>query len=130
MILVAEDDDALRRLIARILRNAGYAVLEAANGEDALSCAGSHGPIDLLVTDVAMPKIGGIELAQRLCACDADMRVMYMSGYPEVVIRTHGGLQPGASWMTKPFRTGEFLRQVRSILEATREAARAEVRRS
>ena len=122
MILVAEDDEPLRRLAARVLRNAGYDVLEAADGEEALTCALDHGHIDLLITDIAMPAMGGVELARRLSACDADMRVIYMSGYSEAAVSRHEELLADASWMTKPFTMAEFLRRVRNTLEATREA--------
>jgi DNA-binding response OmpR family regulator len=115
-ILVAEDDDALRQLVARILRKAGYNVLEASDGEAALACTPSHGRIDLLVTDMVMPKLGGVELARLLCARDADMRVLYMSGYPDVVVRQRSELGPAASWIVKPFAASDLLAEVRSRL--------------
>lgn len=115
-ILLAEDDDALRQLVARILRNAGYNVLEAADGEDALTCSASHGRIDLLVTDMVMPRLGGVELARLLCARDAHVRVLYMSGYPNVIVRKLSELGPDASWIAKPFAGSELLAEVRNRL--------------
>jgi two-component system, cell cycle sensor histidine kinase and response regulator CckA len=112
-ILLAEDDDALRQLVARILRKAGYNVLEASDGEAALTCSASHGRIDLLVTDMVMPKLDGVELARLLCARDAHMPVLYMSGYPDVILRQRGELGPAASWIVKPFAASELLAEVR-----------------
>ena len=119
-ILLVEDDEPLRQLVARVLRNAGYSVLEAADGEDALHCSASHDRIDLLVTDVVMPRLGGVELARRLCALDADMRVMYMSGYSEGVVEKRGALQTDAPWITKPFAPTQLLHEVRNLLNAIR----------
>ena len=119
-ILLAEDDTALRQLVARILRNAGYTVIEAVDGEDALTRSASHGRIDLLVTDMVMPKFGGVELARRLCARDGAIRVMYMSGYPDVVDRKRNELDSGVSWIAKPFAASELLREVRSRLDQAR----------
>jgi DNA-binding response OmpR family regulator len=112
-ILLAEDDDALRELVARILRKAGYNVLEASDGEDALTCSAGHPHIDLLVTDMVMPKLGGVELARLLCARDAQMRVLYMSGYPDVIVKKRSELGPAASWILKPFAARELLAEVR-----------------
>jgi two-component system cell cycle sensor histidine kinase/response regulator CckA len=117
-ILLAEDDESLRRLAARVLRNAGYRVLEATNGEDALNGSGDHGQIDLLITDVEMPKMGGGELARRLCARDPDLRVVYMSGYSEAALKKHVSLTPEAAWLTKPFSPSDLLREARSQLDA------------
>ena len=117
-ILLVEDDDALRELSARVLRNAGYRVCEAVNGEDALSDSERHGHIALLLTDVVMPKIGGVELAERLCSRDPALRVIYMSGYSEAVLRSQGVLRPNAPWLTKPFSPSQLLHQVRTTLDA------------
>jgi CheY-like chemotaxis protein len=116
-ILLAEDDAALRQLVARILRTAGYNVLEAADGEAALTCSANHGRVDLLVTDMVMPKLDGVELARLLCARDADMPVLYMSGYPDVVIRKRSELGPDAAWIAKPFTATALLEQVRDRLK-------------
>jgi len=116
-ILLVEDDESLRQLAARVLRNGGYRVLEAANGEDAMNGAGDHGQVNLLITDVEMPKMGGGELARRLCARDPGLRVVYMSGYSEAALKKHVALTPGAAWLTKPFSPSELLREARSQLD-------------
>ena len=116
-ILLAEDDDALRQLVARILRAAGYKVLEAADGEAALTCSANHGRVDLLVTDMVMPKLDGVALATALCARDVHLPVLYMSGYPDGVIRKRSELGPEASWIAKPFAATALLEQVRNRLK-------------
>lgn len=118
-ILLVEDDDALRQFVARVLRNAGYSVVEAGNGEDALEVPESHGRIDLLITDVVMPKLGGVELARRLCACDPQLRVVYISGYSEATLKKQNALGPEAAWLTKPFTSRELLQEARSGLSGT-----------
>jgi two-component system, cell cycle sensor histidine kinase and response regulator CckA len=118
-ILLAEDDDALRRMAARALRTSGYDVIEAANGEEALECWDRHPQrIDMLVTDVAMPKIGGLELARLVRQRNAAIRVIYMSGYSQASIATPAELQPDASWISKPFSLRDFLLTIRISLEA------------
>jgi CheY-like chemotaxis protein len=115
-ILLVEDDDALRQFVARVLRNAGYYVVEAGNGEDALEAPESHGRIDLLITDVVMPKLGGVELARRLCARDPQLRVVYISGYSEATLKKQNALGPEAAWLTKPFTCSQLLQEARSGL--------------
>ena len=119
-ILLAEDDKALRYLVARILRSAGYTVIEAVDGEDALECSARHGRIDLLVTDMVMPKLGGVELARRLCERDGDIRVMYMSGYPDAGLGKRSEFDPDASWVAKPFAASDLLQEVRHRLDTPR----------
>jgi two-component system, cell cycle sensor histidine kinase and response regulator CckA len=116
-ILLVEDDDPLRRLIARVLSNAGYDVIEAVNGEDALNRYAAHAHIDLLITDVVMPKIGGLELADLLCARDPGLRIVYMSGYSETLLPQNAALRRDAAWMTKPFSPSELLRETRNGLD-------------
>ena len=122
-ILVVEDDDSLRQLAARVLRKAGYRVLEAVNGEDALNLVDACGQIDLLITDVVMPKIGGLELARRLCGRDPDLRVVYMSGYSDAAFRNQDALAPDAVWLTKPFSPTRLVHEVRIGLNARRFSA-------
>jgi CheY-like chemotaxis protein len=117
-ILLAEDDKALRHLIARILRGAGYTVIEAVDGEDAIACSAGHDRIDLLVADMVMPKLGGIELARRLCARDAGMRVLYMSGYPDAGLGKRSELALAGAWIAKPFAASDLLREVRNRLDS------------
>jgi len=118
-VLLAEDEEAVRSLAREVLRGAGYTVLEAGNGEEALRVAGSHpGPIHLLLTDVIMPRLGGPELARRLQPLRPDMRVLFMSGYTDGDISSFGGLGSETSLLQKPFQPIVLARRVREVLEA------------
>jgi PAS domain S-box-containing protein len=118
-VLLAEDSDVVRCYIVEILRLGGYVVLEADSGEEALRIAEDHdGPLDLLVTDMVMPGIGGAELATRLTATLPELKVLFISGYPEYATGKHRLLKTGVPFLGKPFRAGVFLEKVREILDA------------
>ena len=117
-ILVAEDEDAVRRIACRILTGEGYRVLEAGDGEEALAVLATHdGPVDLLLTDVVMPRLGGRDLATRVAASERSIRVLYMSGYTddEVLRRSFEGEE--AILIRKPFTRETLLRRVREALD-------------
>jgi CheY-like chemotaxis protein len=117
-VLVVEDEDAVRRLAERILRAAGYRVLQAANGGEALLlCEERGGEIDLLLTDVVMPRMSGKQLAARLVASCPRLRVLFMSGYSEHGIEQRGVLDPGARLISKPFTAAELCARVREVLD-------------
>jgi PAS domain S-box-containing protein len=118
-VLLAEDDDAVRRLACVALREHGYTVLEARNGEDALRVARSDRQrgIHLLITDVVMPGLSGGELALQLADERPDMRVLYTSGYAED-ITMRAGLTRGAPLLAKPFLSRDLLRSVRETLDS------------
>ncbi|MFC1896521.1 PAS domain S-box protein, partial [Thermodesulfobacteriota bacterium] len=116
-ILIAEDDDGLRKLARTVLKQSGYKVLEAENGEDALRVGEGHdGLIDLLLTDVVMPKMGGKEVADRLQPLHPQMKVIYMSGYTDNAIAHHGVLALELTFIQKPFTPEGLTRKVREIL--------------
>jgi two-component system cell cycle sensor histidine kinase/response regulator CckA len=118
-VLLAEDSDVVRCYISEILRLGGYAVLEASSGEAALQVAEDHrGPLDLLVTDMVMPGIGGSELASRLSASTPGLKILFISGYPEYAAGKHRLLKEGVPFLGKPFRAAVFLDKVREILDA------------
>jgi PAS domain S-box-containing protein len=118
-VLLVEDEETVRSLARDVLRDAGYTVLEAGDGEEALRVAGSHpGPIHLLLTDVIMPRLGGPELARRLQPLRPDMRVLFMSGYTDGDISSYGGLGTETSLLQKPFQPIVLARRVREVLEA------------
>ena len=101
------------------LRKRGYRVLAASNGFDALRVGEGHGgPIDLLLTDVVMPKMNGKELATQLRSRRREVRVLYMSGYSDDVIEHHGVLQEGAGFLPKPFTLEALTQKVRAVLDA------------
>ncbi len=120
-ILVVEDEDAVRTLASRILLRAGYKVLDAANGGEALLlCERQPEAIDLLLTDVVMPNLSGSELAGRLRKLRSDLVVVYMSGYTQNSI-VHGGVpDEGVRLVEKPFTQEKLLAEVRRALDEER----------
>jgi len=121
-ILVVEDSDMVRSLVSQVLRKAGYSILEARSGEDALRIAGLYeGPIHLLVTDVVMPGMGGRQVADRLTATRPETRVLYVSGYTENAIVHQGVLEAGIDFLEKPFTPQALEQRVAEVLG--REAA-------
>jgi signal transduction histidine kinase len=120
-ILLAEDQDDVRRIACEILRRYGYRVLEARNaGEALLVCERHPERIHLLVTDVVMPKMTGRELAERLVALQPRLRVLYMSGYTDHAVVNHGHLEPDVAYVEKPLVPEAFARSVREVLDQTR----------
>jgi two-component system cell cycle sensor histidine kinase/response regulator CckA len=117
-ILVVEDESGLREMVEQLLEDQGYEVLSAANSYEATQVCSMHrGPIDLLLTDVVMPKTNGPELARRLSELRRRMRILYMSGYPSETITRHGVLGSGAAFLEKPFTPETLARKVRSVLD-------------
>ncbi|MFZ5453375.1 MAG: PAS domain S-box protein [Thermodesulfobacteriota bacterium] len=118
-ILVVEDDDTLRQVIARGLKRFGYKVLTAANGGEALlTCERRKSPIHLLLTDVILPQMGGRELAERLTSLRPDLKVLYMSGYTENAIVHHGILNDDIGFLQKPFKVNVMVEKIREILDS------------
>lgn len=117
-VLVAEDESGLRALTRKILEAKGYEVLTAANGTDALGIAERYlGPIQLLISDVVMPGMGGRELAQRLAAVRPAAKVLFVSGHTDEVITYHGVLDTGTAFLQKPFTAEALARRVREVLD-------------
>jgi two-component system, cell cycle sensor histidine kinase and response regulator CckA len=118
-VLLVEDDPRVRKLAHRLLVRGGYAVIEAADAEDAVRLAGDYaGKIDLLLTDVIMPGISGRMLAQRLSHRHPTLKVLYMSGYTDDAIVNHGVLSRDIAFLQKPFTPATFGRAVRDALDA------------
>lgn len=117
-VLLAEDEDALRRLLVRALEKQGYRVLEADNGTQAVVRAMAfQDPIHLLVTDVIMPKMNGKELAEELANSRPETKVIYISGYPREVLSQQNLQDPNIRVIQKPFQMEDFLRTVRKVLD-------------
>jgi len=117
-VLLVEDSDVVRRLLHEILIARGYTLLEARHGEDALQVSREFaGRIDLLVTDMVMPKMGGRELAHHLGPERPEMKILYMSGYTEEAIARDGVLDPGTAFLEKPFTPDSLSRKVRELLD-------------
>ncbi len=116
-ILVVEDEAGIRALVRKILRRQGYEVLEAANGQDALALCREHGQrVELLITDVLMPQMGGRELVERLQTQGHDMKVLYVSGYTDDATVYSGDLPAGTAFLQKPFTLGSLLDKVKEVL--------------
>ena len=125
-ILLVEDEVLVRKLAQRILGEAGYSVLTARQGTEAMQLCNQHtGPIDLLVTDVIMPGgMSGPGLGEQLGAQRSDMKVLYISGYTDDAIGRHGELEPGAAFLEKPFTSNDLKRKVREVLDTRQESVR------
>jgi two-component system cell cycle sensor histidine kinase/response regulator CckA len=119
-ILVAEDEEALREAICGFLRSLEYTVFAASTGHQALSIASQHeGHIDLLITDVVMPKMSGRELSQILESLRPNLKTIYMSGYTDDAVLRHGIQDVDAIFLQKPFGLDTLARKVRDMLERT-----------
>ena len=117
-ILLVEDEQLVRTLAVEILETNGYKVLSAANGAEALRlCEDYAGHIELLVTDVVMPLMGGRELAERLAELRPRTKVLYMSGYTDDAIVRHGILDDQMSFIQKPFSLDVFARKISELLD-------------
>jgi two-component system, cell cycle sensor histidine kinase and response regulator CckA len=117
-ILVVEDSEGLRDLIQELLGEQGYNVLTAADGEEAADrVRAGNGSVDLVLTDVVMPKVGGADLVKRLRALHPRLRVVYMSGYTKGAISKRDMLEGGAVLIDKPFTTERLLRTIRLELD-------------
>jgi two-component system cell cycle sensor histidine kinase/response regulator CckA len=117
-ILVVEDEEALLRVALRALGTAGYIVLTAANGREALLQSAQHaGDIHLLLTDVVMPHMSGTVLAQELSKKRPTVKVVYMSGYTDDSIVHHGVLDAGTRFLAKPFTSTDLAQKVREVLD-------------
>jgi CheY-like chemotaxis protein len=117
-LLVVEDDSQVRSVVADTLRRHGYRVLCAQHGHEALHIAQAHGGgIDLLISDVVMPRMGGPELAETLRLTASDLRVLFISGYSEHAAVKHGLVQAGVTLLEKPFTRTSLLERVRAMLD-------------
>ena len=118
-VLLVEDEPLVRAMVARALEGQGLTVIEAANGEEALRLAEKRmaGSIDLLLTDVVMPRMGGIELAEQFKTCYPRTRVLLTSGYTDEAVIQRGALDLDTPFMQKPFLPIDLLHKVRQVLE-------------
>jgi len=117
-VLVVEDEETVRSLVRDVLMDQGYTVLTAIDGADAINIGREYkAPIHLIVTDVVMPKTGGREVVESLAPHLPGVKVLFMSGYTDDAIVHHGVLDPGISFLQKPFTPDSLLRKVREVLE-------------
>jgi two-component system cell cycle sensor histidine kinase/response regulator CckA len=116
-VLVVEDEEGVRSLTCRVLHTYGYTVLEAENGGEALLIAEQHpAPVHLLLTDVVLPRMSGLKLAERLVRTQPDLRILYMSGYTDGSIVNH--LDPGTAFIQKPFTPDALAQKLREVLDS------------
>jgi two-component system cell cycle sensor histidine kinase/response regulator CckA len=117
-ILLAEDEDSVRKLLRHLLDGCGYRVLEAADGLDALRVFEEHASsIDLLLTDVIMPGLNGREVARKALAARPDLKVIYMSGYTDDALLNSGAFGPGMSFLRKPLKLDILSVLIREVLD-------------
>ena len=119
-ILIVEDDPPLRQLVHRMLEAAGFGLIEAPSGEQALSLARrTRGSIDLLVTDIVLPHMDGFDLAEAITRLHPETRVLYMSGYADRSVAVRGGLKEvDAPFLLKPFTKSQLEQKVAEALSA------------
>ncbi len=117
-ILLVEDEDGVRALILRVLRSCGYTILEARNGLEGVQLAEEFpGRLDLLLTDVVMPQLGGRELSVRVSELHPEVKVLFLSGYTDDAVVRHGILEAEVAFLQKPFAPGSLAAKVREILD-------------
>jgi Response regulator containing CheY-like receiver, AAA-type ATPase, and DNA-binding domains len=122
-VLLVEDEPGVRRLVNETLRLHGYTVLEARHGIEALLTGAKHlGPIHLLLTDVVMPQMSGPEVAEKLATVRPEVKVLYMSGYPDHPAFSKGGVDTEHSFLQKPFTPSTLAQKVREVLDGSKVA--------
>jgi len=111
-VMIVEDDPAIRDMTAKLLQRAGYDVLAVANGSEAIATAQDAGPIDVLVTDVVMPAMSGIELAERMMDSYPLIGVVLLSGYIAETLHLERATARGATFVAKPVSSTQLLETV------------------
>ena len=120
-VLLVEDEESVRQLVRETLQAKGYRVVEAENGEAGLQAAAKHsGKIDMVITDVVMPGMGGRELVRRLADTRPETKVLYLSGYTEDAIVNEGTIESGKAFLQKPFTPTTLAGKVREVLRGDR----------
>ena len=130
-ILVVEDEEAVRQFVIRVLDQAGYRVLAAANGQEALKVGSSSARLDLLFTDMVMPGMSGMELAQKFASHHPGARTLFASGYSDEALESSLPGGSSSAYLAKPFTAEALLASVRNALDvpASTAAGIAETRR-
>jgi CheY-like chemotaxis protein len=114
-VLVVEDEDVVRGLVRQVLQGVGFEVLAARDGEEAFALAAEH-HVDVLVSDLMMPKLGGEQVAERLRSSNPELKVLFMSGYAEGGLSSAGVLPLGTAFLEKPFTFSELTEKVHGLL--------------
>jgi len=116
-ILIIEDDEAVRKMVTRILKRLGYTVLQAGSGQDALKLLEAQDRVDLVITDVVMPTMSGPDLVTKITEQNPGIPTLYMSGYPDEAIAHHGVIEEGITFLEKAFSPQTLTRLVRQLLD-------------
>ncbi|HUJ36197.1 MAG TPA: response regulator [Hyphomicrobium sp.] len=116
-ILLAEDDESMRGFLVRALEKAGHDVIAFANGEEAYERLKTE-PFTLLLTDIVMPKMDGIELARRASELDPDLKIMFITGFAAVILNNDIAAPKDARVLSKPFHLKDLVREVDRLLAA------------
>jgi two-component system cell cycle response regulator CpdR len=116
-ILLAEDDDSMRGFLERALAKAGYDVTAFSNGAEAFDRLKQE-PFTLLLTDIVMPRMDGIELARRAAEIDPDLKIMFITGFAAVVLNSENAAPKDARVLSKPFHLKDLVREVERLLAA------------
>ena len=117
-MLLVEDEEPVRAVVREILEMHDYEVLEAADGEEALALSQHYdGAIDVLLTDVEMPRMGGRELANELASERPETHILYMSGYAAAALSEGGSIEPAGGFIQKPFTIKALTRKLSELLE-------------
>ena len=117
-ILIVEDEPGIRALMRKILQREGFDVMEASNGSEGLEILKDKGPFNLLITDIVMPGMTGLELATRVQEADPHCGILYMSGFTAETGVESGQFPPGSHFLQKPFTLGSLLRKANEVLSA------------
>ena len=117
-VLVVEDEESVRTLAGRVLTEAGYAVVVARDGREALALVEDGTAVDIVLTDVVMPVMGGRELRDRIRAARPTLPVLFMSGYTGSDVMRRGLRDTGVPFLQKPFSPDSLMRKVREVLDA------------
>ncbi|MGB1547554.1 MAG: response regulator [Alphaproteobacteria bacterium] len=117
-ILLAEDDDSMRNFLARSLRRAGHTVEEVGDGGDALECVRREQDFDLLLADIVMPGMDGIELAQRVSGEYPNVKIMLITGFAAVAVRAKEAFGNRTKVLSKPFHLKDLIEEIEVILAA------------
>ncbi len=118
-LLVLEDDEPVRNMLCQMLRRRGYRVAESRTADECLELAGNLERVDLLITDVVMPGMNGKEVHDRVAEIRPELKVLFISGYPDAVIASRGVLEDGLHLLAKPFNETSLCQKVRELLDAT-----------
>jgi two-component system cell cycle response regulator CpdR len=116
-ILLAEDDESLRRFLASALVKAGHEVTDFGDGEQACACLAT-GSFDLLVTDIVMPGLDGIELAKRAAEMDDRLKIMFITGFAAVALHPSANAPKRAKVLSKPFHLRELVQEIERLTAA------------